>query len=228
MSETAASPSCSECGAPTLFGVADCGLCSAPTAGDELGVARVRRGATILSAGPAGGGFKGWQQHSGVELKEVEGPPAELMVNLPPHDGPVSVLSTATPYDDVELAVTIRFAQAQPEASAGIELRKSDVGNYVARLSPDGRFSVGTYSGPEWAGYLVPWTSHPAIRAGLGARNRLRVSGRGNQVRVFANGVLVTSLRDDRHPNGQWGIVGVAKAQLLEVGYSQLQLRDLP
>ena len=71
------------------------------------------------------------------------------------------------------------------------------------------------------------WTKHSAIRPGLNQTNRLRFIANGNHLRVYINGVLATSLHDNRYDEGEVLLAteGNAKSPV-EVGFSNLQLRE--
>ncbi|MBL6980620.1 MAG: hypothetical protein ISR58_05450, partial [Anaerolineales bacterium] len=136
-----------------------------------------------------------------VEFKNEHVP--ELWANFPPADVISPVIRTPAPFDDFDVSVTIRFIKGNYEQiSAGLELRYGDEGDYVFRISAQGTFQIGWHKEKEWGDTLMSWTSHPNLRTEMGDPNRLRVVLRGERIRVYLNGVLATSLRDDHFSLG--------------------------
>ncbi len=170
----------------------------------------------------------GWRVYTPEHLKFKPGPPPELWASLPKSDRIHTVVSTPGPFDDFDASVTIRFIEGHREyASAGMEVRASDAGDYVVRVSAQGTFQVGWHDKDAWGGTLVNWTAHPALRDEMGASNRLRVILRGQQMRVYLNGVLATSLQDGRFPGGKVRVVVSPGAKSpIVAAFSDLQLRE--
>ena len=139
------------------------------------------------------------------------------------------VVYTPGPFDDIDVSVTIRFIKGKTDRlSAGFEMRNSESGDYVTRISPKGNFNVGWHSEMAWGGHLVNWTRHPAIEEGLKVNNRLRAVVQGDRIRIYLNGVLATSLRDDRFSHGRIRIVAVpSEHSNITVAISDLQLREV-
>jgi hypothetical protein len=80
----------------------------------------------------------------------------------------------------------------------------------------------------EWGGELVPWSSHPALRGQWGEANRMRAVVRGEQIRLYFNGVLAVSVRDRRFNSGRLRLVvapGTPSAAV--VAFSDLQVREV-
>ncbi len=163
-----------------------------------------------------------------VEFKNEQG--AELWANFEPSDMISPVIRTPAHFDDFDIGVTIRFIKGNYEQiSAGLELRYCDEGDYVFRISAQGTFQVGWHKQKEWGDTLMRWTNHPKLRTEMGDANRLRVVMRGNQIRVYLNGVLATSLRDNRFSSGLIRVVispGYEKPNTV-AAYSDLQLREI-
>jgi len=172
----------------------------------------------------------GWKISSPEKVKFEKGPPPELVYTHPKSDLIHPVVRTPAPFDDFDVGVTIRFLEGSYDhISAGIEIRSCDAGDYVIRISAQGTFQVGTHEETEWGETLVKWTSHPSLETEMGAANRLRVVARGSQIRVYLNGVLATSLRDDKIHSGTVRLVASpGKKSKLKVAYSDLQLREIP
>jgi hypothetical protein len=170
----------------------------------------------------------GWVVVNREKLTFTPGPPAEMWVKFPKSDRIHPVLRTPAPFDDFDISVTIRFISGDyKQISAGLELRFSDDGDYVIRISSQGTFSVGWHEKTEWGGHLIKWTTHPSLRTTLGEPNRLRVVMWGDQIRIYLNGVLATSLRDDRYTVGKLRlVVSPGEDSPLEVAFSDFQLRE--
>lgn len=172
----------------------------------------------------------GWVVVSPDKMEFRPGAVGEAWVNYPASDLIHPVLRTPGPFDDVDVSVTIRYVEGAYEyISSGLELRSGDDGDYVVRISAQGTFSVGWHNKTEWGGNLVKWNEHTALRKKMGEPNRLRVVMRGEQMRVYLNGMLATSLRDSRYAAGFVRLVVTpSKHQAITVAYSDLQLREPP
>jgi len=170
----------------------------------------------------------GWRLSTPERLEFKPGQPAELWARFPASKLIHPVVSTPGYFEDFDASVTIRLMEGQREQiSAGMEVRSCDAGDYVIRVSAQGTFQVGWHNKTDWGGALVGWTEHPALRKELGASNRLRVVLRGDQIRVYLNGVLATSLRDGRLSAGTVRVVVTpGENQPVVVVFSDLQMRE--
>lgn len=170
----------------------------------------------------------GWKVFNRDKLEFRPGSPAELWVNFPASELIHPIVRTPGPLDDFDVSVTVRFIEGNREyISAGFEVRSGDAGDYIVRVSAQGTYGVGWHVGTEWGGKLVDWTEHPSLRATLGQPNRLRVVMRGDQTRVYLNGVLATSLRDPKYTFGHIRlVVSPSKETSMVVAFSDLQVRD--
>jgi hypothetical protein len=205
---------CEHCGA--VFRQSPEGPTPQPTLGDLL-----------LGADFRDPALPGWVVSRPEQVEFRPGSPAELWASLPASELIHPVVRTPGPFDDVDAGVTIRFISGVYEyISAGFEVRAWDDGDYVVRLSAQGTFAVGWHAGSAWGGELVGWTNHPVLRTEWGAANRLRVVGLGNQLRIYLNGMLAASLRDDRFHRGRVRLVMVPGGQgPATAAFSDLQLR---
>lgn len=172
----------------------------------------------------------GWVVLNRDKLSFHPGPPPELLVKHPESNLIHPIVRTPAPFDDFDVSVTIRFLDGEYEqVSAGFEVRSSDEGDYVIRISSQGTFNIGWHQGTDWGGHLVKWTEIPGLRREWGDANRLRVVAIGNRLRVYINGVLITSLRDDRFQSGLIRlVVSPGKDKPMQVSFSDLQLRAVP
>jgi hypothetical protein len=224
---------CANCGAPidsrSLHGLlAVCGHCGASFRVPSTQTPEPTLGDLLLGADFTDPDVPGWvvTQTTGLEFRP--GSPAELWAALEPSDLIHPVLRTPGPFDDVDAAVTIRFISgAYDQLSAGFEVRSWDPGDYIVRISAQGTFSAGWHEKTEWGGELVPWSSHPALRAAWGDANRLRVVVRDATLRLFLNGVLATALSDDRFASGRVRLViSPGPQERAVVAFANLHLRE--
>lgn len=92
-----------------------------------------------------------------------------------------------------------------------------------------GSYTIGCYKKDEknelkWEDFL-PWVNHIALRAGMNETNRLRVLCDGRQFRVYLNGALATSFKDDQFKRGKLHVVVIpTEKSSLNVTFSDLQL----
>ena len=151
-----------------------------------------------------------------------------MWARLPKSDRIHAVVYTPGTFEDFDASVTVRFIEAHREyASAGLEVRSSEAGDYVIRVSAQGTYQIGWHDKGEWGGTLLNWAAHPALRDEMGKPNRLRVLLRGDQIRVYLNGVLATSLRDGRFSAGKVRLVLTpGEKSPIVAAFSDLQLRE--
>jgi hypothetical protein len=224
--------SCANCGAsidPQLIrgDVAACSYCGAAfrVAGSQTPEPTL--GNLLLGADFRDPAIPGWIISAPDQLELRPGSPAEAWISLPASDLIHAVIRTPGPYDDLDAGVTIRFISGvRDQVSAGFDVRSWDPGDYVVRISAQGTFSVGWHDKNQWGDYLVPWATHPALRGDWGEANRLRVTLRGDQMRVYFNGVLALSLRDGRFPVGRLRLVFSPGKGEAVAAFSELQLRQ--
>jgi hypothetical protein len=181
----------------------------------------------------------GWQI---VKRERVErhvqtrpGPPPHLWASFPSSDLLHYVLQSSGLFEDFDAGVTIKFLSGNLEyISAALVLRYvTSLGGYLVLISAQGTYKIGWYEMStkdelEWKACL-DWTAHSALRQGLQVPNRLRVVMKGNQMRVYLNGVLATSWRDDRFISGQVRLgVEPGEKSSIEAVFSNLELREVP
>jgi len=155
--------------------------------------------------------------------------PPEMWVTIPAEKSYFRILETAGVIDDCDFSANIRFLEGKKdEARAAIQFRYGDGGNYLVGISPQGTFCVGYHIERKWGDFLLNWGEHDALREGWGPTNRLRVVNRRNQIQVYLNGKLATSIRDERYP--EMGRVTIAIAPMdrqITVAISDVQLRGV-
>lgn len=136
--------------------------------------------------------------------------------------------------DDFDASVTIKFTEGDEKLiTAGLYPRMNNEGGYAVYISPLGSYNIGYFTTQpnsndfKW-NTLVDWTSHASLRKGRDVTNRLRVIMDGEKMRVYLNGVLATSLKDDRYKMGKLHVVAEPNGETnLGVAYSDLQVREV-
>ena len=226
---------CANCGAPIdvrlMHGaLAACAQCGAAFNVPATLTPEPNLGDLLLGADFRDPEVPGWMISQPANLEFRPGSPAEVWASYPASDLIHPVLRTPGPFDDFDVGVNIRFISGTYDfVSAGIELRSWDSGDYVVRISPQGTFSIGWHHGTDWGGELVAWSSHPALRTGWGAANRLRVIARADRLRLYLNGVLAVSIRDSRYAAGRLRVItSPGKSGSAVVAFSDLQIREVP
>lgn len=226
---------CANCGATLQVidvrsAVISCQYCGTSFREADSSSPEPEMGDLILGADFRDSKLPGWviSYEDKVEFKNEADP--ELWATFTPAEVIFPVIRTPGIFDDFDVGVTIRFIKGSYEhISAGFELRYGDEGDYVFRISAQGTFQVGWHKEKEWGETLVSWTKHPNLRSEMGDANRLRVVLRGNRIRVYLNGVLATSLRDDHFSAGLVRVVvsPSKKKPNTVVAFSDVQLREI-
>lgn len=171
----------------------------------------------------------GWTLLNRDKLEFRPGAPAELWATFSGSDRIHPILRSPGPFDDFDVSISIRFVKGSYEhISAGLELRSGDDGDYVVRISAQGTFCLGWHKKTEWGGAIINWTEHPALRARMGEFNRVRVAMRGDQIRIYLNGVIASSIHDPKFSSGLIRLVSSPSIKdSITVAFSDLQLRDI-
>jgi hypothetical protein len=224
---------CAGCGAPIDVREVRGALAACPSCGAAFRVPpsltpEPSLGDLLLGADFRNPDVPGWILSQPGNLEFRPGSPAELWAAYPASRLIHPVVRTAGPFDDFDAGLTIRFISgALSFASAGLEVRSWDDGDYVARISPQGTFSLGWHEGTAWGGDMISWTRHPALRTGWGAANRLRLMARGQQLRLYLNGVLAASLHDGRFAAGRVRVIlSPGTLEPAVAAFADLQIRD--
>jgi hypothetical protein len=207
-------------------GIATCNFCGASFQVRVKDTDELRQGSLLLKATFETAEAPGW---SISYPDHVNFKPGELWMTHPASDLMHPVLRTPGHYDDIDVSATIRFVDgAYEKVHAGIEVRSGDDGDYIISLSPQGTYRVGWHNKTEWGGSLVPWTTHPELRTGLGLPNRLRVVMQGERLRVYVNDILASSVRDDKLKSGMVRLMMFpSKDAPATVAFSHVELREV-
>lgn len=175
----------------------------------------------------------GWAfpNEDGVHL--IPGSPDELRAKFPAASTLFYVLNSSGFFDDVDVSVSLRFYDGDPQyIDGGIVLRyQKGVGSYGVLISPLGTYTIGYYEPGDAAGMnwksIMSWSKHSALRTGLKEINRLRVIVKGHRLRAYINGVLAASLQDTRYELGEVLLAAEpGNKSAIEVGYTDLQVRE--
>lgn len=187
-------------------------------------------GDLLLGADFSDPNVPGWLLSTPEKLTFVPGTPPELRVNFEPSKLIHPIIRTPGYFSDLDVSVTICFLEGKWDyISAGFEIRSCDDGDYIFRISAQGTFQIGAHKGTEWGDTLLNWRSHPALRPQQGEPNRLRVIARGSQLRLYLNGVLASSLNDERYKAGTVRlVVSPSENSNLVLSLRDLQLREAP
>jgi hypothetical protein len=227
--------SCPNCGGSLPYKVipgtvVPCEYCGTSFRVDMTLTPEPKMGDLLLGADFVNPEVPGWRVDNREMLVFKPGPPPELQVDHPKSDLIHPIVRTPAPFDDFDASVTIRFLEGDYESiSAGFEVRSCDAGDYVIRISAQGTFQIGWHNKTDWGDYLLKWTSHPILKTKMGEANRLRAVLKGDQIRVYLNGVLTTSLRDDKFSSGTVRVViSPGQKSRIRVAFSDLQLREPP
>jgi len=99
-------------------------------------------------------------------------------------------------------------------------------------ISALGSYTIGYYvkgkNGELVWEDLMAWTYHTALKSGINESNRLRVICDGEKFRIYLNGTLATSFKDERFKRGKLYLAAVPTEKSdLDITFSDLQLRDV-
>ena len=98
---------------------------------------------------------------------------------------------------------------------------------YLLGFSCDGRYSMRKWDGEKYTKY-VNWTDSPYINAGSDQSNRLGVWADGDKFKLYANGNLLTEVKDDSYDSGSFGVyIGSAETKDFTVYVEEVAYWDL-
>ncbi len=99
---------------------------------------------------------------------------------------------------------------------------------YLFGFSCDGKYSLRKWDGEQFT-TLVDWTPSSAILPGPDQTNRLGFKAQGDQISLFANGILLTEIVDDSYDHGAFGLfVGAVTTPGFTVSFSEVAYWELP
>lgn len=175
----------------------------------------------------------GWELIKDGEITFHKGNPSELRGFYKPRINSYYVLKSSGFLDDFDASITIKFTDGDDKLiTAGFYPRMTNDGGYGMYISPVGSYNIGYFTldtnGDFKWNTLVDWTYHASLRTGKNMTNRLRVICDGEKFRVYLNGVLATSLKDNRYMMGKLFVVAEPNGETnLGVAFSDLQVREI-
>lgn len=99
---------------------------------------------------------------------------------------------------------------------------------YLFGFSCDGKYSLRKWDGEQFT-TLVDWTANSAILPGADQTNRLGFKAHGDQISLYANGILLTEIIDDSYDHGAFGLfVGAVTTPGFTVTFSEVAYWELP
>jgi hypothetical protein len=191
-------------------------------------------GDLLLGADFGSSTLPGWELVRDGEISFHKGNPSELRGFYQPRINSYYVLISSGFLDDFDASITVKFTEGDEKLiTAGFYPRMTNDGGYAVYISPLGEYNIGYFTKEptsvdlKW-NTLVDWTSHASLRKGRDVTNRLRVIMDGEKMRVYLNGVLATSLKDNRFKMGKLHVVAEPNGETnLGVAYSDLQVREV-
>jgi hypothetical protein len=112
----------------------------------------------------------------------------------------------------------------------GLIFRVPDVSvseGYLFGFSCNGMYSIWYWDGQKETD-LIDWKTSEFIQPGEGKTNRIGVRAEGDQLSLYANGKLITSLTDNRLNSGFFGtFVGSAQTENYTVQFDEITYWDI-
>lgn len=106
----------------------------------------------------------------------------------------------------------------------GLMVRKVDASNFYAfLLSSDGYYQIAKMENNSWS-YASEWTKSSAIKTG-NSTNLIKVTGKGSELALYANGVKLTDYNDSSFAYGGVGLyVGAQSEGNVTIGFDNLKV----
>jgi hypothetical protein len=191
-------------------------------------------GDLLLGADFGNDTLPGWELIRDGDITFHKGSPSELRGFYKPRINSYYVLKSSGFLDDFDASITIKFTNGDEKLiTAGFYPRMTNDGGYGVYISPVGSYNIGYFmldtNGDFKWNNLMDWTYHASLRKGINTTNRLRVICDGERMRVYLNGVLATSLKDNRYKMGKLHVVVEPNGETnLGIAFSDLQVREIP
>lgn len=176
----------------------------------------------------------GWEAVNEGNLTFHKGSPSELRGKFKPQTNSYYVLKSSGLLDNFDISVNIKFTEGDKEwIRAGIYARFSPEGGYGFLVSAQASFTFGTFAKDEKGELLfyklMAWSYHTALRSSMNENNRLRVICNEENFRVYLNGVLAASFKDEKFKMGRLYLAAEpSNKSTIGVVFSDLQLREVP
>jgi len=138
---------------------------------------------------------------------------------------------------DFYLEVTFQTGDCKGSDRYGVFVRVPVVSTpdrgYLYGFTCDGKYAFRRWDssvGPKGEMVaLVNWKANPAINAGPNQVNRLGLMAIGDRFALYANGVLLTEVRDNRFAEGYFGVfVGARETENYTVAVDQVRYWENP
>ena len=98
---------------------------------------------------------------------------------------------------------------------------------YLLGFTCDGRYTLRKWDGKKYTKY-VDWTDSEFIHSGSNQTNRLGVMAEGDKLKLYANGNLLTEVKDGSYDSGNFGVyIGSADTQDFTVEVTEVAYWDL-
>lgn len=187
---------------------------SGPTATAAPGDPRSRLGAPTSIDGMDNANTWIWPTGSDKYTRAVFSGGKQSITALTGTDGWRMANPTGTTFTNLYLEATIRTGECSGSDHYGLIFRVPEVTEpdqgYLFGVTCDGRYSlrrwngeVGTKGEMKW---LVNWTANSAIVSGANKTNRLGVMMVGSRLLLYANGSLITEIKDSTYSSGNFGL----------------------
>lgn len=99
---------------------------------------------------------------------------------------------------------------------------------YLFGISCDGRYSLRSWDG-EVMSKIIDWTPSSALASGSEQTHRLGVWAQGNELNLYAQGELLTTVTDTTHGEGLFGVyISAAQTSNFKTKVDEYQYWDLP
>jgi hypothetical protein len=190
-------------------------------------------GDLLLGADFGNDTLPGWELIRDGDITFHKGSPSELRGFYKPRINSYYVLKSSGFLDDFDASITIKFTNGDEKLiTAGFYPRMTNDGGCGVYISPVGSYNIGYFmldtNGDFKWNNLMDWTYHASLRKGINATNRLRVICDGERMRVYLNGVLATSLKDNRYKMGKLHVIVEPNGETnLGIAFSDLQVREI-
>jgi hypothetical protein len=131
---------------------------------------------------------------------------------------------------DFYLEATVESGSCSGKDRYGLIFRVPDVSvteAYLFGFSCDGMYSIWYWDSQKETD-LIDWKTSQFIQPGEGKTNRIGVRAEGNQLSLYANGNLITTLTDNRLKAGFFGtFVGSAQTSNYTVKFDEIAYWDV-
>lgn len=231
---------CPNCGAtlPASALKADlavCDFCGTTFRMSKTATPEPSMGDLILGADFGSDTLPGWELIRDGEVTFHKGHPSELRGFYGPRINSYYVLKSSGFLDDFDVSLNLKFTDGDEKLiMAGLYPRFGNDGGYGVYVSPLGSYNIGYFTKEANGDFkwntLMDWTNHSALRKGMNTTNRLRVIFDRDRLRVYLNGVLATSLKDNHYHMGKLIVVVEPNGENTNLGiaFSDLQVREIP